>query len=101
MQLQKKLKAIQATGTQVVGISPDKPAILKRFAEKASIQFTLLSDEGSKTIKAFGIEQSAKLPHPGTIIVDREGVIRAKMFQQGYVRRHSADELIRAAKSVD
>ena len=50
VQLQKDIAAIEATGTQVVGVSYDSTEVLRNFAEPAGISFPLLSDDGSKTI---------------------------------------------------
>lgn len=105
VQLQEDLKRIESDGDiRVVAVSYDKPGILSRFAEKEGITFPLLSDEGSKVIDAFGIRNpeakgmSEGIPYPGTYVIDRKGVIRAKLFLDDYKLRHTADALIEAAK---
>ena len=91
---------------QVVGISYDPTPVLKRFAEKRGIAFPLLSDTGSKTIDAYNIrnkdapERVQGIPEPGTFIVDQAGVIRAKLFYEGYKNRHESAAIIRAAKAI-
>jgi peroxiredoxin len=106
VQLQRDLKSIEDAGIQLVGISYDEPAALKRFAEQMNITFPLLSDLESKTIDAYHIRnQAAKgraegVPNPSTFILDREGMIRAKLFLEGYRERHSTDALIEAAKTI-
>jgi peroxiredoxin len=66
----------------------------------------LLSDPGSKTIKAYGLlNKEAKgkaegIPYPGTMLIDREGVIRAKLFLDGYRERHSKQQLIKAVREI-
>ena len=105
--MQRDLKSIEEAGVQVVGISYDEPAVLKRFTDKAKITFPLLSDPGSKTIEDYHIlNEAAKgkaegVPNPGTFIVDKQGVIRAKIFLEGFRDRHTTDALIKAAKAVD
>ena len=80
--------------------------VLKRAQTKHNITFPLLSDEGSKTIDAFGIrnkeaEGGAKgIPHPMTFLVDKQGIIRAKLFHEGYAKRHTSQDLIKAAKQM-
>jgi peroxiredoxin len=104
--LQRDLKSIEEAGVQLVGISYDEPTALKKFSDKAKIAFPLLSDPGSKTIEDYHIlNEAAKgkaegVPYPGTFIVDKEGVIRAKIFLEGYRDRHTTDALIEAAKAV-
>jgi peroxiredoxin len=40
------------------------------------------------------------VPNPGTFILDQEGVIRAKLFLEGYRERHTMEALINAAKTI-
>lgn len=106
VQLQRDLKAIEEAGVQVIGLSYDEPAVLKRFSDKAKIGFPMLSDPESKTIEAYHIRNEAAkgkaegVPNPGTFILDQNGVIRAKLFLDGYRDRHTTDALIEAAKAV-
>lgn len=48
------LAPLQAAGYRVVGISPDTPAALARFAEAESLPFPLLSDPGHEVLAAYG-----------------------------------------------
>ena len=105
VELQSNLKQLQAAGVQVVGISYDSTAVLKRFADKRGITFPLLSDATSRVIDAYGIrnrdapERARGIPYPGTFILDSKGVIRAKLFYEGYQRRHGSADILRAAAS--
>ncbi len=91
----------------VVGISYDEPAVLKRFSDRAKITFPLLSDPGGKTIEDYHIRNGAAkgraqgVPYPGTFILDMQGIIRAKIFLEGFRDRHTTDALVKAAKTVD
>jgi peroxiredoxin len=106
VQLQRDLKSIEAADIQIVGISYDEPKVLKSVSDRMKITFTLLSDPGSKTIDAYHVRNEAArgraegVPNPGTFILDRDGVIRAKLFLEGFRKRHTTDALIEAAKSV-
>ena len=40
------------------------------------------------------------IPYPGTLLVDKEGVIRAKLFVDGYKERHSVEELVKTADAL-
>lgn len=106
MQLQKDQKRIAGAGIQIIGISYDKPATLAAFATKRGIEFPLLSDPDSKVIKQFRLLNSgasgrkAGIAHPMTVLIDKRGVIRAKL--DGTVRkRHNAEQLIAAWASRD
>ena len=91
-----------------MAISYDAVPLLKKFAARRDITFPLLSDEGSKTIDAYGIRNHEPLrnprwegiPHPGTFIVDQKGIIRAKLFYDNYKVRHDTEELLEALKKL-
>ena len=106
VQLQEHLKEIEATGGQIVAISYDSTATLKRFAAKSAITYPLLSDAGSKTIDAFDIrnkeapERWSGIPYPGTFVVGTGGVIRSKLFLDGYKERHAVEALVEALKKA-
>jgi peroxiredoxin len=101
--LQGELKKLDEGGVKLVGISYDSVEVLSQFAEKKKVTFPLLSDPDSKTIKAYGLfDKEAKgkgegAPYPGTMIVDKDGVIRAKLFYAGPFQRHKAEDILRAA----
>jgi len=46
---------IDALGAEVVGISADPPKRHRKFIEKESLPFTLLSDETHATLEAYGV----------------------------------------------
>ena len=48
------LAALQAAGYAVLGISPDQPAKLARFAERDGLAFPLLSDPDREVLAAWG-----------------------------------------------
>jgi peroxiredoxin Q/BCP len=110
--LQKDLAKIEGAGIKVAGISYDSVDELKKFTDKEKIAYPLLSDPESKTIAAYSLknkETAGKkigkidmdgIPYPGTLLVDKEGVIRAKLFVDGYRERHSVGELLKAAEKL-
>jgi peroxiredoxin len=81
--------------------------VLAKFADRRQITFPLLSDPDSKTIRAYGLlnkevkGKSEGIPYPGTMLIDKDGVIRTKLFLEGYKDRASADELIKAAQAIN
>ena len=89
-----------------MGVSYDSVEILKRFADKSAITFPLLSDLGSKTIDAYGLRNPegagrlSGIPYPGTFILDQKGVIRSKLFLEGFKERHAVDVLVKALKEA-
>ena len=104
MELQGRYDEIRKQGLGLVAISYDSPETLKRFAESRAISFPLISDAGSAIITRFGIlnEQqkpgtaSYGIPHPGTFIVDRRGVVTARFFEDAYQERYTAAAILAA-----
>lgn len=106
IQLQGDFKEIEASGIQIVAISYDPVDVLAKFSGQHKIAFPLLSDPDHQTIAKYGLlnkeakGKSEGIPYPGTIVIDRTGVIRAKLFLNGYRDRHSTKDLIKAATAV-
>lgn len=101
MELQKQLPELQKRGLGVAAISYDSVDILKNFATRRGISFPLLSDQGSNVIRAFGIFNETVpqgpafgVPYPGTYIVDRNGVVISKYFEEDYTERYTASEIL-------
>lgn len=79
-------------GVDVIGISSDDEGSHRRFAEKHSLPFTLLSDVDGEVRSAFGVPKSfGILPGRVTYVVDASGVIRyvfnSQMRTSEHVRR--------------
>ena len=98
--MQKDAKKFKDAGIQLVGISYDSVATLKKFHGKAELSFPLLSDKGSKVIKELKLEDRGGLPHSGTLLIGKNGKVRAKIFYKGYAKRHPNEELFKAAKAT-
>ncbi|MDX9912525.1 MAG: peroxiredoxin-like family protein [Phycisphaerales bacterium] len=108
---QDQASALEAKGVNLIAISPETPEFVESTTEKdglkyevysdftldASRKFELLFELDSTTIekyKGYGIDLSKRnasgtweLPHPGTFIVDREGVVRAAWVDEDYTKR--------------
>lgn len=64
------LSALSKAGYTVLGVSPDKPAKLKKFREKEGLNFDLLSDPDNavqQAYGAFGTKQMYGKEYQGTI----------------------------------
>jgi len=102
VQLQRSLPDIQRAGLGLVAVSYDSTATLRAFADKHAITFPMLSDQGSKTIAAWGIlnreatGRTAGIPYPGTYVLDSKGVIVSRNFEEAYQERDSAASIVAA-----
>lgn len=74
----------------VVGISGQSVESHKKFAEKYHLSYTLLSDEGNKIRKAFGVPTNffGLLPGRVTYIIDKNGKVVDIFDSQTQVREH-------------
>src|SRR5882724_2326682 len=76
------LASLNSAGITVLGISPDKPAKLAKFRDKAGLTFPLLSDPGHAALEAYGAWGEKKLYGKVTVgvirstfVVDPDGTI--------------------------
>jgi len=105
--LEKNRAAIEAAGGHLVALSYDNVEVQAAAAKKLGLNFPLLADPESHTIKAFGIlNKEAKgdyegLPHPAIFVVDTDGIIRAKLMEEGYRDRPSAELILAALAKID
>ncbi len=109
--LQRLLPDIEAVGTSLVAISPEKPDNSLSTAEKNALTFEVLSDVGQKVgrafrlvyefndelksaYKEFGLDIPAKngagdewaLPISATYIIDRDGIDNLRVHGRGLSR---------------
>lgn len=103
VELQGRLNELRQSGLGLVAISYDPVPVLADFAHRRGITFPLLSDEGSRVIRAYGIlnttvpESSVEqygIPFPGTFIVDREGLVTSRFFEAAYQERNTVESIM-------
>jgi peroxiredoxin Q/BCP len=62
---------------EVIGVSSDSVESHRRFAEKHDLSFPLLSDEGGKVRKLYGVSNTFGIfPGRVTYVIDEAGVVR-------------------------
>jgi thioredoxin-dependent peroxiredoxin len=86
----------EAAGARVLGVSPDDPATLRKFADKYDLGFTLLGDPDHSVADAYGAWGEKSMygkKYMGmlrcTFIIDPEGTI-AKVFPKVQPKKHDA-----------
>jgi peroxiredoxin Q/BCP len=107
VQLQADAKKIEDAKIRLVGVSYDSIDFLKTFTEDNKITFPLLSDPESKVIDAYKLRnedvrpnsRQDGIPHPVTVVVDKDGVVRAKLAYD-VRKRHTTEELLAAAEKI-
>ena len=79
---------------EVIGISSDSVESHKAFAEKHDLPLALLSDEGGKVRKLYGVPNTLGLfPGGVTYVVDESGVVRHVFSSQIGVERHAQEAI--------
>jgi hypothetical protein len=74
--------------------------ILKSFADRKKIEFPMLADPESKTIRAYEVlnveanGQYKGMARPGYFFIDTQGVIREKFFEVKYRQRFTGNNII-------
>lgn len=81
-------------GADVIGVSSDSVDRHAGFAGKHSLPFTLLSDQGGKTRKAYGVPGVlGVIPGRVTYVIDRSGVVRQVFSSMTNIDGHVNDAL--------
>jgi peroxiredoxin Q/BCP len=85
----------------IIGISGQSVESHKEFADKYHLSYTLLSDEGNKIRKLFGVPSSflGMLPGRVTYIVDKSGKVIYIFNSQAQAERH-VDEALKILKGL-
>lgn len=85
----------------IIGVSGQSVKSHKEFAEKHRLSFTLLSDEGDKLRKQFGVPTNllGLLPGRVTYIADKTGKVIYIFNSQMHAERH-VDEALRILKGL-
>jgi hypothetical protein len=84
----------------MAAISYDSVEILKSFADRKKIEFPMLADTDSKTIRAYEVLNSEAtgqykgMARPGYFFIDTQGVIREKFFEVKYRQRFSGNNVV-------
>lgn len=96
--------ALAKRGFRLAALSYDPPSILAGFAKARAIPYPLLSDEGSRTIDAFGLRDPAYapghyahgVPRPAIFVLGRDGRVLAKLAEDGYRSRPTTEAILEA-----
>ena len=122
--LQQALPEITHLGAKLVAVSPQTPDESLSTTEKNALSFSVLSDIGSTTAKAFGIaydlaeelrpiyrrsghalpekngDDSWVLPIPATYVIDTDGTIALAFVDVDYRNRLEPAEILTALQSL-
>ena len=110
-------------GARLVAVSPQTPDNSLTMAEKHSLEFPVLSDEGGEVIGTYGLKYDVTarelyeasgadlakfngkggwiLPAPAVFVIDREGIVRFVGVNGDFTQRVEPDEALATLDSLD
>jgi peroxiredoxin len=102
LELNEEVLKFKQKGYGVAAISYDSPKILREFAQKKKLKFSLLSDQDVESFKALNVvnkenepgDRHYGIPYPGVIVVNKQGKIIHKYFFEGYKKRVKFKQLL-------
>jgi peroxiredoxin len=108
VQLQGHLAQFEAAGLGVAVLTYDAPLLQRRFIDRFSIAYPMLSDIDATSVVNLGVlntdyqrgDASYGIPYPGVFVIDPAGTIVGKIFVAGYTTRVDADGDLKYALSV-
>ena len=87
-------EAFTDAGADVVGVSSDSVARHGAFAGQHELPFTLLSDQGGRVRKSYGVPAVVGLiPGRVTYVIDRQGTVRHSFSSMTNIGQHVSDAL--------
>jgi len=107
--LEKSFGRIKQAGLGLAAVSYDSPAVLKAFSERQGITFSLLSDPNSEIIRRYGILNETidknspvwGVPYPGIFVLDAQGKVVAKYFEDDYKQRDTAAQILMQSFGIE
>lgn len=102
-ELQTRVDALKAQGLGLAFITYDPPAITADFTRRRRITYPILFDNGSRTIRAYGIlnttvpatdARSYGIPFPGTFLLDPSGRVTARFFEDTHRERNTVSTIL-------
>jgi len=100
---------IAARGYGLAGISYEPPKVNADFMTQNNIRYPLLSDPQSEIIDRYGLRdpqykkgsRAYGVPRPIIFILDRDGTIRAKLYEDNYIKRPPVSLVIESIDKVE
>lgn len=102
MDINSGVAEIEKRGYHVAALSYDAPTALASFTARRGISYTLLSDPGSTVIDRYKLRDPAYppgskaygVPRPIIFVIDRAGIIQAKLYEEGFKTRPPVSAVI-------
>lgn len=94
-------------GYNIYGISYDNPGEQDRFSQNQMLEYSMLSDESSTAIDAFGLRdpqytegRAVGVPYASVIVIDKDGKIVARTVSGDYKMRPTNDQILAMVDAI-
>ncbi len=95
-------------GYTLVGLSYDEVPVLAKFAAERKVAWPLLSDPKSQVIDGWQLRDPAYppgnrahgVPRPAIYVIDRKGIIRARLMEDDYRKRPQVEAVLAAVDAL-
>jgi peroxiredoxin len=102
----------QQRTTEILAVSVDERENQQKMIDRISMEdgilpdFPLLSDPDHRVIDRYGLfnpneSRRRPVPHPTTLVIDRDGVVRWKFVEVDYRIRPSNDDILAALRDLE
>jgi alkyl hydroperoxide reductase subunit AhpC len=93
---------------QVLAVSIDSHEASQRFIQElkgkypGEFDFPLFEDKEHKVIDRYGLlnPEGKGWPHPGTYIIDKQGVVRWRFAEVDYTQRATNEQILQALRAL-
>ena len=109
MDLNGGVAAFEKRGYRLAGISYEPPSVDADFIKKRGLKYTLLSDPKSEIIDRYKLRdpqykkgsRAYGVPRPIIFVLDREGVVKAKLYEDTYTKRPPATLVVETLDKLE
>ncbi len=102
MELAEIRAELAAVGVNIAGMTYDSRSVLEKFSRKHALGYPMLGDDEAQHVTAYGIlneqypagHRAFGIPHPGIVLLTRDGIVASKLARPGYKERPGNDEVL-------
>jgi hypothetical protein len=101
VELAGQAEGFRQQGLAVASLIPEPVDTLKDFSSRFGIRYPILSDAGSSFIRRLGLVDTGfksdslkDIPYAGTFVVDEQGIVRDKYFEESDTDRRTGGSIL-------
>ena len=97
---------LEAAGAEILAISPDSNERSQQLADRLKVGYRFLADTDLAVTRQLGLihrgggADGQDVPRPGTIVIDRQGIVRWTFFANNVQVRPDPREVLSAVRGL-